>query len=186
MQSISSAEIEQIRGQMLRFAELQLKDSVLAEDLVQEAFVSALKNIDSFKRQAALKTWIFAILKNKIIDYLRTSKRFIVESDLVQDDDENENSFFERGNWKKEYSPSRLQEDENTVYSEQFWALFEACLTRLPAAQAKIFMMREYLEFKAEEICKSEQITSSNLHVMLYRARLQLQHCLTNKMGGDK
>lgn len=183
MQNISSAEIEEIRRQMLRFAELQLKDPILAEDIVQEAFVSALKNIDSFKRQAALKTWIFAILKNKIIDHLRVSKRFIVESDLVQDDDESENSFFERGNWKKEYHPSCLQDDENTVYSKEFWMLFEACLTRLPASQAKVFMMREYLELNADEICQTEQITSSNLHVLLYRARLQLQHCLTTKMG---
>ncbi|AKD38491.1 RNA polymerase sigma factor [Pasteurella multocida subsp. multocida OH4807] len=182
MQSISSEELGAIRTQMLRFAELQIKDPVLAEDIVQEAFVSALKNIDSFKRQAALKTWIFAILKNKIIDYLRVNNRFIVESDLATGDDEN--SFFERnGHWKKDYSRSRLQEDENTVYSKQFWALFEVCLTRLPALQAKVFMMREYLEFTADDICTSEQITVSNLHVLLYRARLQLQHCLTMKMG---
>ncbi|MDO5053791.1 MAG: sigma-70 family RNA polymerase sigma factor [Pasteurella oralis] len=181
MQSISSEELEAIRGQMLKFAELQIKDPVLAEDIVQEAFVSALKNIESFKRQSALKTWIFAILKNKIIDYLRVNNRFVVESDLVSDEDEN--SFFESGRWKKEYAPSRLQEDENTVYSEQFWALFEVCLTRLPAVQAKVFMMREYLECTTDDICSSEQITVSNLHVLLYRARLQLQHCLTTKMG---
>ncbi|EJS91688.1 RNA polymerase sigma factor, partial [Pasteurella multocida subsp. multocida str. Anand1_cattle] len=84
-----------IRGQMLKFATLQLKDPILAEDVVQEAFVSALKNIESFKRQSALKTWIFAILKNKIIDYLRVNHRFVVESELITDEDEN--SFFDGG-----------------------------------------------------------------------------------------
>lgn len=93
---------------------------------------------------------------------------------------------FDGGRWRKEYAPSRLQENENTVYSEQFWVLFEVCLTRLPALQAKVFMMREYLELTSEDICSTEQITTSNLHVLLYRARLQLQHCLTTKMGRDK
>ncbi|SUB36162.1 RNA polymerase sigma factor [Pasteurella multocida] len=92
MHNISSEELETIRGQMLKFATLQLKDPILAEDVVQEAFVSALKNIESFKRQSALKTWIFAILKNKIIDYLRVNHRFVVESELITDEDEN--SFF--------------------------------------------------------------------------------------------
>ncbi|HHT7855102.1 sigma-70 family RNA polymerase sigma factor [Pasteurella multocida] len=180
MHNISSEELEVIREQMLKFATLQLKDPILAEDVVQEAFVSALKNIDSFKRQSALKTWIFAILKNKIIDYLRVNHRFVVESELISDEDEN--SFFDGGRWR-ECSPSRLQENENTVYSEQFWVLFEVCLTRLPALQAKVFMMREYLELTSEDICSTEQITSSNLYVLLYRARLQLQHCLTTQMG---
>lgn len=58
MHNISSEELETIRGQMLKFATLQLKNPILAEDVVQEAFVSALKNIESFKRQSALKTWI--------------------------------------------------------------------------------------------------------------------------------
>lgn len=89
MHNISSEELETIRGQMLKFATLQLKDPILAEDVVQEAFVSALKNIESFKRQSALKTWIFAILKNKIIDYLRVNHRFVVESELITDEDEN-------------------------------------------------------------------------------------------------
>lgn len=93
MHNISSEELETIRGQMLKFATLQLKDPILAEDVVQEAFVSALKNIESFKRQSALKTWIFAILKNKIIDYLRVNHRFVVESELITDEDEN--SFFD-------------------------------------------------------------------------------------------
>ncbi len=68
---ISSEQLADIRQQMLKFAQLQLQDIALAEDMVQEAFVNAIKNIDNFQRKAALKTWIFAILKNKIIDYLR-------------------------------------------------------------------------------------------------------------------
>ncbi|VEH68490.1 RNA polymerase sigma factor [Rodentibacter pneumotropicus] len=68
---ISKQQITDIRLQMIKFAELQLNHKEIAEDLVQESLLSALKNITHFNRQAALKTWMFAILKNKIIDYLR-------------------------------------------------------------------------------------------------------------------
>lgn len=181
---ISDEQLIEIREQMLKFARLQLRDSILAEDIVQEALLSALKNIESFQRQAALKTWIFAILKNKIIDYLRKKDRFITESELI--DDENANPFFERdGHWHHEYCPQ--QWPENAVYSDEFWMLFETCLTHLPARQGRVFMMREYLELPADEICKTVEISSGNLHTLLHRARLQLQQCLSTKlMPGNK
>lgn len=177
--AISSNQIAEMREQMLKFAQLQLRDTTLAEDMVQEALLSALKNIENFKRQAALKTWVFAILKNKIIDYLRQKDRFIVESELTSDEDNN--SFFDqRGHWRSEYSPSDWP--ENAVYSDEFWMLFEACLTHLPARQGRVFMMREYLDLSTDEICSSVNISSGNLHILLYRARLQLQNCLSIKL----
>ena len=181
MTTISERELEQIRAQMLRFAELQLHHTDLAEDLVQEAFLSAFKKLANFKHQAAFKTWIFAILKNKIIDYLRQKGRFVLESE-VEDENATNHFFDETGHWKIDYYPSELQGEEETVYSDEFWLIFETCLTCLPAKHAKIFMMREFLELSSEEICQETHLTSSNLHTTLYRARLQLQNCLSKKL----
>ncbi|TDQ58996.1 RNA polymerase sigma-70 factor (ECF subfamily) [Mesocricetibacter intestinalis] len=179
---ISNRQILEIREQMLNFANLQLQNIVLAEDIVQEALLSALKNIDKFQRQAALKTWIFAILKNKIIDYLRKKGRFVLESEI--ENEEGKNNFFDdKDHWKEEYYTYSWQASEQAVYSDQFWVLFEACLTYLPAKQARVFMMREYLDLSANEICMQTEISTSNLHVLLYRARLQLQNCLSEKLS---
>lgn len=178
---ISEAEITKFREQMLKFAQLQLRDDVLAEDMVQEALLNALKNIESFKRQAALKTWVFAILKNKIIDHLRQKERFITESEL---NDTNNPFFDQKGHWSDEYLPQQWQ--ENSVYSDEFWILFEMCLTKLPSRQGRVFMMHEYLELPAAEICKKVEINSSNLYTLLYRARLQLQQCLSKKLMLEK
>lgn len=59
------AAIEEIRREMVKFAHLQLRDAALAEDAVQEALVAALANARDFARRSALKTWVFAILRNK-------------------------------------------------------------------------------------------------------------------------
>ena len=181
MTAISERELEQIRAQMLKFAELQLRHADLAEDLVQEAFLSAFNNLANFKHQSAFKTWVFAILKNKIIDYLRQKGRFVLESEI--EDEQSTNTFFDdTGHWKIEYYPSELQGEEEMVYSDEFWLIFETCLTCLPAKHAKIFMMREFLELSSDEICQETQLTISNLHTTLYRARLQLQNCLSKKL----
>lgn len=180
--TVSEQQIDDIRRQMLQFAQLQIRDNVSAEDIVQETLLSAVKNIADFKRQAAFKTWVFAILKNKIIDYFRQKDRFVLESDLNAEDEDN--SFFDQqGHWKQEYQPTDWQENEGAVYSDEFWMIFEACLNRLPAVQARVFMMREYLELAADEICNNVNITTANLHTLLYRARLQLQHCLSTKLS---
>lgn len=61
LRQVSSQEIMEIRQQMLNFALLHLKDPHLAEDVVQDAFINAYKYAESFKGEAALKTWIFKV-----------------------------------------------------------------------------------------------------------------------------
>ena len=117
---ISNKDLAQIREQMLKFATLQVGDSVLAEDLVQESFLSAFNHLEQFKRQAAFKTWVFAILKNKIIDFLRQKGKLVLETEI--EDEEQTNHFFdEGGHWKAEHSPLDLELSESAVYSEEFW-----------------------------------------------------------------
>ncbi len=82
---------------------------------------------------------------------------------------------------EKSVYPQEWQQPENAVYSDEFWIIFELCLTKLPAKQAHMFMMREYLELSANEICHTAEISQANLHTLLYRSRLQLQECLSSK-----
>ncbi|TAL54978.1 sigma factor, partial [Pandoraea sp.] len=59
-------ELSLLRRDMLRFAELQLRDAAAAEDAVQDAMVAAMARISTFEGRAQISTWLFAILKNKI------------------------------------------------------------------------------------------------------------------------
>ncbi len=69
----------------------------------------------------------------------------------------------------KEKIPEKYLENQN------FRAVFETCLTLMPARNARAFMMREVLELTSEEICKELSITQTNLWVILHRARLILR-----------
>jgi RNA polymerase sigma-70 factor (TIGR02943 family) len=177
------AFISELRGKMLKFATLQLSDPHLAEDAVQEALIGALKNADSFHRRSALKTWVFAILKNKIADVLRQKTRRSEVSQLstdVEGDDNLDKLFNARGFWQADEKPVSWSQPMECVKNEHFWLVFEACLEHLPHNQAQLFMMREFIQLEATEICKTLEISTSNLHVLLYRARLRLRECLEN------
>lgn len=187
LKSISPKQVEDIRLQMVKFTTLQLKDADLAEDVVQEALASAYKNAHRFRGQSALKTWMFAILKNKIIDLFNERKRTINVSELMEE--ESPNQFFDQtGYWNSEnYEPKEWQNVEKLSYQQDFWAVFDSCLNKLPARQARVFMMREHLEMTSEQICQECEISTANLHVILHRARLQLQTCLSkNWFEGNK
>ncbi|WP_027856775.1 RNA polymerase factor sigma-70 [Marinobacterium jannaschii] len=174
-----------LRSQMLKFALLQLGDQHEAEDAVQEALAGALKNADAFARRAALKTWVFAILKHKIADSLRQKQKFANVSPLLRDDQdeaaEDALRFDDKGRWHRSERPNRWQQPEQTVEDSHFWRTFDACLNGLPEKQARLFMMREFIELSSNEICHNEAISQSNLHVILYRARLRLRDCLDSR-----
>jgi len=182
--------LQDIRRQMMKFATLQLSDSNQAEDAVQEALIGAMKNADSFGGRAAFKTWMFAILKNKIADVLRYKQRTVNIGSFARDeDDEDMSELFDRkGSWQKDERPAAWGNPEAAMREKHFWRVFEACLEHLPPKQALVFMLREFIELDAGEICATMELTTSNLHVLLHRARLRLRDCLENNwyLQGEK
>lgn len=175
------AFIETVRGDMLRFARLQLGNDDEAEDAVQEALAGALKNSGDFRGDAALKTWIIAILKNKVADILRQRQRRPVPAAQLRTADDTEPLpalFDRRGMWRDSDRPARWENPEADLNSRQFLAVFDGCLNRLPAQQGRVFLMREVVELGTDEICAELGLTTGNVHVILHRARLALRDCL--------
>ncbi|MDT8399862.1 MAG: RNA polymerase factor sigma-70 [Pseudomonadales bacterium] len=176
-----TAYTSSLREQMLKFATLQLTDPHLAEDAVQDALISAMNNVSEFAGRAAFKTWVFAILKNKIVDILRQRQRLVYASNLLREDEDEQavSELFDRnGFWQPDDRPLAWSDPHQAFENAEFWQVFETCLENLPPKQAQVFMMREFVQLDSEEICASAGLTLSNLHVLLHRARLRLRDCL--------
>ena len=172
----------EMRPDMYRFANLQLRDDQLADDVVQEAMMAALSGETSFTGRSNLKTWVFAILRNKIVDAIRHRGRVINVSAMTAEeknlDEAFEALFKSNDHWAPNSKPGEWGDPEAALHQQQFWAAFEACLKHLPENTARVFMMREFLEFDTEEVCAELSITSGNCHVILHRARNGLRQCL--------
>jgi RNA polymerase sigma-70 factor (ECF subfamily) len=171
-------QLEAMRPQLLRFAHLQLRDDALAEDAVQEALIAVLERPERFEGQSSLRTYVTGILKFKIIDQLRaaTRERQFDTADGESDDDFVDTLFKADGHTQE--MPRDWGNPDRTLEQKEFFHVLEACLDKLPAKTARVFMMREWLELETEEICKELAISTSNAWVLLYRARLRLRECL--------
>jgi RNA polymerase sigma-70 factor (ECF subfamily) len=177
--SLFTAELDTHRRYLLRVAQLQLRDEALAEDVVQETLVAALSARDGFSGRSSLKTWLTGILKHKIVDAIRQKQRqpiimatFEEETDL----DDFDPLFKDNGGWAA--PPADWGDPENALSRREFMDVMEACLEKLPANTARVFVMREVMELASDEICKELTITTNNLWVILYRARMALRQCL--------
>jgi len=166
------------RGYLLRVAVLQLRDNDVAEDVVQETLLAALQGAGSFSGRSSLKTWLTGILKHKIVDVIRRKGREPVFASLDEECqiDDLDALFDETGHW--ENPPADWGNPESALSQQQFFDVMQMCLDKLPPNTARVFMMREVMDLTSEEICKELSITSTNLWVILYRARIGLRQCL--------
>jgi RNA polymerase sigma-70 factor (ECF subfamily) len=173
-----AAQLQSQRAYLLRVATLQLRDTALAEDVVQDTLVAAIQGEQGFSGKSSLKTWLTGILKHKIVDAIRHKTRTPAFASLDEECrvDDFDALFDETGHW--ENPPADWGDPESELSQQQFLAVMQACLEKLPPNTARAFMMREVMELETEEICTELTITSNNLWVILYRARMALRLCL--------
>ena len=173
-------QIASHRDYLLRFARLQLRNDTWAEDAVSETLLAALARPQAFAQRSQLKTWLVGILKHKVIDALRQQGREISlsssDEDASADDLLDQALFAPDGHFAE--PPADWGNPEQELGSRQFFAVLEACTSKLPAAQGRLFLMREWLELSSDEICKELALTPTNLYVQLHRARQRLRECL--------
>jgi RNA polymerase sigma-70 factor (ECF subfamily) len=166
---------------LFNYAISRLYASELAEDMVQETFLSAFQAREKFKGESSEATWLIAILKRKIIDHYRKQSKNPEErkgEDFWPFIDEGA----DEGLWAKEHRPlewtiNQLDRSEEDLFME----VMRLCLSLLPEKMAATFTLRAMEEQTTENVCKELGISASNLWVLLHRARLQLRDCLEQK-----
>ena len=173
------------RKLLLHFTRLQLPDYPdLAEDLVQETLLSAYSAGDSFQGRALVNSWLFAILKNKIIDALRQIGRqrkvfTALDDELL--DETFESHFFPNGHWTPEGQPQHWNNPEKSLNNNEFQKILQSCLYNLPENTARVFTLKEILGFSSNEIQQMCGISTANYHTIMHRARESLRQCLQIK-----
>jgi RNA polymerase sigma-70 factor (TIGR02943 family) len=169
--------VDQHGDYLYRFALARMKDPSVAQDLVQETFLAALGARKNFERRSAVRTWLTAILKHKIVDYFRKYSKEQTTENIDTVGDAIDSLFDDNGQWL--IKPGKWNINPMKIYEQrEFLDVLYKCLAKLPARLAKVFMFREMEELSTEEICKTLGITATNSWVMLYRARMNLRRCL--------
>ena len=155
----------------------------IAEDLVQDTFLAALQSFEKFEGKSSPKTWLFAILNNKISDYHR--KNFCNPTVGWQQESEDAGtSFIDTlfnidGQWIKEYQPNLWPEEHGNILDDHaFNQVLQLCMEKLPAQWFSAIHLKYIDEKKGEMICQELGISPTNFWQILHRAKLQLRNCL--------
>ena len=96
--------VDHYSDELFRFALARVKNREIAEDLMQDTFLSGLKSIEGFRGDCHEKSWLYNILRNKIIDYYRKKANQEIRESSMSDDAEGEQffqQFFQQaGKWE--------------------------------------------------------------------------------------
>jgi RNA polymerase sigma-70 factor, ECF subfamily len=159
---------------MFNLAVGQVRDPLVAEDLVQETFLAALKARERFSGRSSDRTWLVGILRHKIYDHLRRVCRerpARTEPTVARPDQEAwDNSVL----WAHEVA-AECTEPSRRMELAEFRDALEIALGKLPTRIAQVFQLYEVEERPNREVCARLNISENNLWVMLHRARKQLQ-----------
>lgn len=175
--------VSKYSDELFGFAFFRVSNEETARDLIQDTFLSALRNQDSFKGEISEKNWLYFILKNKIIDHYRKNAK----TPLTRiNDQQNEDEFFdESGHWKKELLPNPFSQAVNSQqHSFEFYEILEKCKKKLTEIQINLFSMKFLDEMESEEICKELEISSSNYWVLIHRIKLKIRKCIEKLFYG--
>ena len=169
--------VDKYADYLFRYALNKVSDYAVAEDLVQETFLSAWKARDKFEGRSSEKTWLSSILKNKIIDYYRKT---LVKDENIAGKKETPISFFsDNGNWIPENSGNDWNMDVSAqLDTQEFFEAFNRCVENIKGKGKIAFSLKYLDDEKADYICKELNITPTNYWVIIHRAKLELRRCL--------
>lgn len=169
--------VDRYADSLFNYANIRLNDTDLAKDLVQDTFISALKAIDKFEHKSSVKTWLYSILKRKIIDHWRKQEsRKTNPMSYFQQEGSKKGGFIDGHNPK-----GRLAEVEETIENEELRDALTRCIGALPVKWKGIVIDKLVEDKESEEVCNEHDISASNLWVIIHRAKVQLRDCLERK-----
>jgi len=161
--TVAWADLVAHRGYLVRFAQRRLRDPSQAEDAVHDVFEAVLSGRAAFAGRAALRSWLTAVLKNKIVDVVRRHSGF--ESLTVDGDDDAQPAH-------DVACPAALP-DEVAEQRERLTRVL-ARIDALPDGLRDAMRLRVLEEHSTASVCETLGISEENLFVRIHRARRQL------------
>jgi RNA polymerase sigma-70 factor, ECF subfamily len=166
------------RDYLVRFAQRKLHDPSLAEDAVHDVFEAVLSGRATFAGRSALRSWLTAVLKNKIVDVIRQRARFdTLEIDGDSDDGDTVEARYLPG---EQAGPQELTEQRERLH------LALQGIEQLAPGLRDVMQFRVLQDEPSGAVCRRLGISEASLFVRLHRARKQLMGCEVRGSAGLK
>lgn len=161
--------IEQEQERLRRFVVKIVGDRDEAHNIVQETFAEAYRQIDDFRGEAKVSTWLFSIARHLSYGFVRKSKRHsYLEHETIE--------FLDASS-----SGDRMDTAE-TVEQEERQQILHDAIGQLPDHYRRVVELRDLEEHSTQEAAEKLGLTPVNVRVRLHRARKQLRDHLCERM----
>ena len=151
--------VEKYKVMVFSLAMKMLKSREEAEEISQDTFIKAYKNLSKFKGDSKFSTWLYKIAYRNCLDNLKKNKEKY-QLDIIDEI-----------TIKKIHSTDTILEE---ISQKERAILMKDCLNKLPEEERTLLWMFYYDELSLKEIIEITELSESNLKVRLHRARKRL------------
>jgi len=152
--------IEMFSNDLYRLAYYRTQSRSDAEDITQDAFIRAYKNLKGLKKAHKFKSWLFRIGVNRVNDYLRKKKLMSIFR-VFNEDGAASLKMVDTG------SPDGAMQ---RLIKHDFWKQFKRVLKKLSPMEKEVFMLRFLDHFSIREMSELLKKNESTIKTHLYRA----------------
>ncbi len=153
---------------LLAMARRILDDAEDARDVLQDAFLSALRNVATFEGRSLLSTWLYRVVANAALMSLRSSRRRLAAISAI-----------EILGAPEEEAPDG---PETVVERREMLAVLRGCIARLPASYRTIILLRDCQERSTMEAADALRISQNAAKIRLHRARRALRQLVLQSL----
>jgi RNA polymerase sigma-70 factor (ECF subfamily) len=169
--------IQRHNRRLYRVARSVVRDDAEAEDIVQETYVRAFRNLQSFRGDARLSTWLTRIALNEAVDRLRRRRPQV---DLAVMDDAANRA---EGSLMSLFFGPVAADPEQAASRAEIRRLVESAVDALPSPFRTVFMLREIEGMSIEETATELDLKPETVKTRLHRARRQLRGALEETLA---
>ena len=164
--------------QSMKYLAISLISEKLADEVVQEAWLSAYKAIGKFEKRSSLKTWLLRIVANEAKSRLRRENRLTSLDALTAEDPDFISRFGENSHWETKPSNWGAEAPDALLTRDELQECIELLISLLPDQQSATLNLRDREGCSFSEICNILDVSESNVRVLLHRARIRLYKCI--------
>lgn len=162
-------------GRLFRVARAVLKNDAEAEDVLQDAYLDAYRNMGRFRGDARLGTWLVRLVVNRALMRLRRTRRDPVVVPMAARDG------------RPDAAPLELPDEAsespvNAAARAEIRRLIERRIDELPVAFRTVFVLREIEELSVDEVSECLGIPPATVRTRVFRARALLREALAREL----
>jgi len=142
----------------------------IADEIVQETWLSVMRALPKFEGRSSLKSWVMRILANEAKTRRRKESRSV---SLEQMDDgwSSDPRFTENGHWQSTSKQWHTDSPDQLMQANELEECIKKHIEKLPDNQKSALMLKETEAYTLDQICNILEVSSSNVRVLLHRAR---------------